>query len=287
MAVAACADPSTAQRLTLDDALGFVDDPTAIRVVPAAHLPQPQVGTLDVWLRLPPGSQLGVTTLPDGRRSFTYPPGTRADRIEVWGLGDDRRVIDVRGTTIDADGRQWHHVYRPTRRDPAAPLVGAQWLADDLAAQEAGSAMLLEQLTAAGVRHGLDDIAAKNACDSCHSAGRADNRRRAEHGVVARGTDAAGFFTPSTLLAPDVALEAYGSVDLNAADPFVVRRCPDGSTPSARVCAGGAIPRATLALADALAANDPHALAHCATWRALGPHLPEGVSAPAAGEEPR
>ncbi len=262
-------------------------DAGAIEIVPAVHFPQPADGSVRVWLSLPEGSTLGVEEGADGRLGFTYPPGTVADRVEILGQGDEQRVVDIRGTSIDDDGRAWHHVYRPTRRNPRAPLVGAEWLADDPALQARGSALLLSQLREGGVTGDLGGIAAKLDCDGCHREGRPDNARVGEYGLVARGTDGAGFFTPSTLLARDVPLERYGAVDPNRGDRFVVARCADGSPQAARGgCADGSVPRASLTLEAALAAGDAHALAHCATWRALAPFLPDEVAVPVACEVP-
>ncbi|MEZ4235364.1 MAG: hypothetical protein R3F59_04235 [Myxococcota bacterium] len=243
-----------------------------VQMVPPVHLPQPAVGDVQSWLRLPPGGRVALVDAPDGRRVLSYPPGTVADRVETAGEGEAARVVDVRGTRIDADGRRWHHVYR-SGGDPQAPLVGMEWPAGDAALASAGADAFVDALRTAGVTRHLDAVRGKLDCDGCHAVSRADNERQREHGLVNRGTDAAGWFTPGTVLADSVPVEAYGQRDPNLTDLWITLRCGDQIVEAPATghpsCGDARVPRGTLDLAGALAAHDPHALAVCASWRAL------------------
>ena len=172
------------------------------------------------------------------------------------------RVVDVRGTRIDAEGQRWHHVYQPVSKDPSAALVGAEWRSGDSAAAEAAKDGFIDAL-AKSDRKNLDGVRSKLGCDGCHTLDRLPNTRPGEHGIVARGTDGAGFFTPSTLLADAAPLEVYG-VDPNPGAPFTTITCADGNPPEIRAkrvrCASG-VPTAHVDVAAAAEAGDPHALA--------------------------
>ncbi len=255
-----------------------------VEMVPPVHVPQPGPGDpqVRVHLRLPDGGRVSLVETADGRRVPSWPPGTIADRVETRG----DRVVDVRGTSIDAQGRRWHHVYRPGHRHPAAPPVGVEVPAGH---PDAGRRAVEVFLDARGdteiVKASKDPEAHLQAvrdkldCDGCHVPLRPDNTVKGEHGLVSRGTDAAGWFVPATVLAADVPLETWGRYDPNLADPFVRARCPSGEVTLPQAgkghasCADGALPRAALDVPAALAANDAHALGYCASWRHLVSHL--------------
>ena len=91
----------------------------------------------------------------------------------------------------------------------------------------------------------------KNACLPCHDPLRRDNETKGQFGLVNRGTNASGFFTPATAFADEVPMEQYGAHDRTVPDPLVdifcgeellsdeVRRtwdrhCPQGRVPRAR-----------------------------------------------------
>lgn len=261
--------------LDLNDPVGFQVRAGAFEVVPPVHFPQPAIGAVSVWLSLPNDARVDRVTRDDGASVLGWPPGTTADRIETRGSGADLRVVDVRGTRIDADGRRWHHVFRPVDNDPARALVGVEWPADDPELHAIAVDTFVQRLRDGGVQSGLDAVRSKLDCDGCHRPMRPDNQTPMEHGLVARGTDAAGWFTPSTVLADDVPLERYGARDLNAADPYVTVVCP--------ACA---VPRATLAFEGALRAGDGHARAVCASWRALSRHVDLPLEHPCRQEAP-
>jgi hypothetical protein len=257
----------------------------AVEIVPPLHLPQPEGGSVSVWLSLPAGAELDLERAEDDQLELGYPPGTVADRVETRGQGAEARLVDVRGTRIDESGRRWHHVYRAAGK-PGSALVGMEWPAGDADLHALAVQRFLERLRSRGVRD-LGAVARKLDCDGCHSPGRPDNRLTDEFGLVARGTDSAGFFTPSTVLRAEGVLEQYGQRDPNVEDPFVVASCAEGE-PSRPVPGPGAhwscpdrqVPRARLQLASALAAGDEHARAVCASWRYLVEHLPpEAVAA--------
>ncbi|MEQ1506201.1 MAG: hypothetical protein ABMB14_28470 [Myxococcota bacterium] len=255
------------------------------RIEAPTHLPSGEVGrdAVEVWVRLPDGEAIRSEALADGRTGLVFPAGTVADRVEWRGEGRERRIVDVRGTRLDDDGARTHHVYQPIVRDPDAPLLGVEWPAGDADA----TAVALDRFVAAVRPHRPDAdgwerlYRSKHACDACHVADRPDNTVPGEHGLVNRGTDVQGWFTPSTLLSDTVPGEAYGAWSGDRTDPHVVPSCPEAR--AGRTCADGAVPRWRLDAAAAVAAGSPHALAHCAAVRWLRDHLAPGDAALADG----
>ena len=60
------------------------------------------------------------------RKGLEMPLALLADTI--W---DKRRVMDVRGSRIDEEGRIWHRLFRRIKKDRHAPMRGVEWLASD------------------------------------------------------------------------------------------------------------------------------------------------------------
>jgi hypothetical protein len=210
-----------------------------VEMVPAIRLPSSTAEAEDVaiWLRLPADAVI-ETQWSEAREGWVlvFPPGTVADRVEQRGRGAKRGVVDVRGTTITADGQQLHTLRR-AGSEADAPLFGYAWPRADPEAHARATARLLAVLEGlppatrmtdeARTRY-LDGVARKNQCTRCHSYARPDNGREQEHGLVNRGTDGSGFFTPQTVFADAIVLERYGGHDPNLDDPAVAITCPDG-----------------------------------------------------------
>lgn len=237
-----------------------------VLLVPPVHLPSssPDRDQVETWVKLPEGARIALLWDEAGRPSLELPPGTLADRVEWLGTGDDRRIVDIRGTRIEADGSQTFYVYRPTAPNPRAPLFGLEWSRDDPQAQHAATERLATKVgelpPVAGMPPArreavLDGVRARNACAGCHALSRPENQAPREHGLVDRGTDASGLFTPRTVLWDEVPLEAYGAHDRSWDDPAIEVRCPGehgpepAPTPEAgapRRCPDGAIARGRL-----------------------------------------
>jgi hypothetical protein len=270
--LAGCAEPAL---LTRADPVSAWVREGWVQLVPSSHLPSGEAGrdATEVWVFLPDGAELRTERSADGRVGLVFPPGSAADRVEWRGEGVERRVVDVRGTSILDDGARWHHVYQPIRRDPHAALVGVAWPAGDPVA----SAVALDQLVAEVRPHRPDPDAwerqyrSKHGCDGCHLADRLPNERPGEHGLVNRGTDAQGWFTPSTVLATAVPAEAYGAWHGDRTDPHATPSCAEGRE-HAR-CDDGTVPTWTLDLPTALAEGSAHAAAHCASVAWIADHL--------------
>ncbi|HHO51334.1 MAG TPA: hypothetical protein ENK18_10780, partial [Deltaproteobacteria bacterium] len=269
--------PEGVRLVYLEDPVHHWDDATP--VVPPVHLPQPAADRtwVSVQLRLPTDGTVDLRPTHDGRVLPGWPPGTVADRVEVRGSEDALRVVDVRGMRIDAAGKRWNHVYRPTSPDRSAPLLGVTWPAGDPRLGAAAVDAFIEALGESPMIQALDDpeahltgVRGKLGCDGCHVPGRRNNRKINQHGLVNRGTDHAGWFTPLTLLTETVPLEIYGVFDPNLSDPHVRISCPEGApvVPSPggnrhASCPDRAIPLGTLDVTAALASGDDHARAHC------------------------
>lgn len=280
LSLLACGQPTLPEGVRLvylEDPVHHWDDATSM--VPPVHLPQPEADQMrvSVQLRLPADGTIDLRPTHDGRVLPSWPPGTVADRVEVRGPQGAERVVDVRGMRIDADGRRWNHVYRPTSPDRSAPLLGVTWPAGDARLGAAAVDAFIEGLGASPMIQALDDpeahlagVRSKLGCDGCHVPARRNNRKNNQNGLVNRGTDHAGWFTPLTLLTSSVPLEIYGVFDPNLADPFVRVACPSGEAvvPSPggnrhASCPDGAVPVGTLAVAEALEAGDAHARDYC------------------------
>jgi hypothetical protein len=230
-----------------------VDDPTLrwfsgdyTQMVPPVHIPSPEGhrDQVEVWLH---SESIGVVTGDDSVLRLRFGGVTAADRIEWNGDGDARRIVDVRGSHLDAHGRCTHHVLRPVDETPGARLVGMQWPCDDAGAQAWVDARMRERLAELppfvrmpAERRGkaLDGFVQRNACDGCHLEGRADATTTGALGPVDRGTDATGFFAPQSVLRDEQPLEAYGNVDRNLDDPAITVRCPEGDAETEEVRPG-------------------------------------------------
>lgn len=247
-----------------------------VQIVPPVHLPSssPRLDQVEIWVKLPDGDSIDVTADPRGRPMLRFGPGTWADRVEFAGRGDARRIVDIRGTRIEDDGRQTFYVYRPTAPDPTAPLFGVAWDRDDATAHQAATERLVAKLAElppatkmkpAARQRFLDGVRTRNGCAGCHVLGRPDNEIPRQHGLVDRGTDHSGFFTPQTVFFDEVVLEAYSAHDRSWDDPSVeircagqpltqrtpgARRCPDGSIARGRVQWGATEPVARARLAE-------------------------------------
>jgi len=244
------------------------------RIGPPAHLPSssPDHAQVEVWIRVPEDARVGLAQREDGVWVTDWPPGTIADRVEYRGEGDARRVVDVRGTRLDEAGAPVDHLYRPQNRDPpGGTLVGYEWPAHDANAREAATDALVR-------RTGRESLRKKMDCVGCHVPLRPDNRRPKEHGVVSRGTDADGWFTPTTVLRDAVPVETYGRYDPNVPDPLVSATC--GAEPAGLAgdgarwhCPDGVVPLATRDVARGRATSDPATRALCASRAWLAARL--------------
>ncbi len=232
-----------------------------VQMVPPVHLPSssPERDQVEIWVKIPEGPSIDVELDARQRPTLRFAAGTVADRVEFVGRGDARRIVDIRGTRIEDDGSQTFYVYRPVADGPLAPLFGVEWAREDTKAHEAATDRLVAKLAELPPlvsmpeprrRRVLEGVRAKNRCAGCHGLARPDNETPGQHGIVDRGTDLSGFFTPQTVLWDEVAIEAYGAHDRNAADPAVEifcagdsagapaakeRRCPDGSIAHGRL----------------------------------------------------
>ena len=253
-------------RISIEDPVGHWQRDGFVEMVPPVRLPSSTADADDVavWLRIPDSGVI-ETRWSEARADWVlvFPPGTEADRVEQRGSGARRGVVDVRGTRLGDAGEEWMHTLRRTGPEPAAPLFGYEWPRSDPSAHAAATEKLLAELATlppaksmgdAARDRMLDGIRRKNQCVECHVYQRPDNRTEAEHGLVNRGTDGSGFFTPQTVLADAVVLERYGGWDRNLDDPAIQIECPDGraATRASRskrvraVCRNTTVPRGRL-----------------------------------------
>jgi hypothetical protein len=252
LAALACGDkpPAGVEDLRLDAPSDHHARNGFVQMIAPVRLPSssPDVDQVEVWLRIPDGAEIEATPGPSGELLLDFPVGTIADRVEFVGLGAQRRVADIRGAEI-VDGRQQRfHVYRPTSAIPGDPLYGVQWSWHDDAAHRAATDRLLAKLDDAYAFEDdtrreafLRDVRAKNACLPCHAPARPENATPREHGLVNRGTDHSGFFTPATVLRDAIPLESYGAHDGTLGDAAVKVVCAGGEL-EGRECSNGVVP---------------------------------------------
>lgn len=248
-----------------------------IELVPAIRTPRfsDHRDTTRVYARFPAGTSITLTD-PADRTSLEVPAGAELDRVERFAWRDAsgatvEHVVDVRGTRFFADHEELH-VHRPmTAQDPR--LFGASWrrtgtpppdvVARMRAAMREGHGLVG---TAPARREAsIDRFVSLLACEGCHQP-----RTPARVDGIAqwprRPTDARGLYSILATLSDRTALETYRPRDDNEDDPFVRTEClPESPDCRARI--------AELDLASGLAARDAHALAVCASRRALTPFL--------------
>lgn len=284
-----------AQKEEIRDPLGFHTREGFRSLVPTAHIPSSlaERDQVQIWLSLPPtgeidGQQQG------GKLRLKFPPGTRADRVEYAGLGEHRRIVDIRGSTVTEDGQRYH-VYRPSAAQPAAALFGASWPAGQSKAHGVATDYLVERIAAAPPvaemeaqrrTAELDSFRGKNNCLPCHDANRPDNTRLREHGLVNRGTDVSGFFTPSTVFDDEVPLESYGRFDRSLDDPLLDIVCGDEVVEAleGRACPDPQeVPRARWNWERAWVADPARAEARCEQARWLAARMNARTQAAVAG----
>lgn len=252
------APPPGVTDLRIDDPLEHHVREGFMQLVPPVHMPSSsaQRDQVEIWVKVPDDALIELSFDPAGRPTLEFPPGTLADRVEWFGTGDERRIVDIRGTRIEADGAQTFYVYRPTAPDPRAPLFGLEWARGDAALQQVATeyfvAKVAEHAPVAGMPEArrtkiLDGVRARNACAGCHGLSRPENETPRQHGLVDRGTDRSGLFTPQTVLWDEVPLEVYGAHDRSWDDPAIEVRCAGTPvTGPGRRCPDGGIARGRL-----------------------------------------
>ncbi len=281
--------------------IGYWRQSGFVEMVPPVRLPMDKNTDeyIRVWLRIPAGGKISVKWLPgQNRYTLEFPPGTVADRIDG---GHDQKqamftvdgIADVRGATIAADGRTWWHVYEPVPGESSKWLHGFAWLrtgpvGDDLAADS------LIKLYYPGVparaKKEMAEFRRLNQCSACHmpdrpvptdTTGNDLSFPTTSSGLSVPETDADGFYQPITVLTDSMTLVNIRPWDLNIDDPYITVWCgkaragltTKGNDYRRYLCPGNAVPVGKLDMAAALAHQDPHALAVCASRKYLYEHM--------------
>lgn len=264
-----------------------------VEMVPIVQLPTNRRGDnmVRVWLRVPDGGTIGVRWLEEQQRHVpVFPPGTVADRVETMKNEPKAMLVingieDVRGATIDQDGRTRFHVYEPVPGGPAGVLRGYEWLRIDNQSDNRAADSLISLF----YPNAPDSAQAEmrlfrrlNQCGACHQPNRptptTSSLMLASPSHLP--TDAYGFFQPLAVLESSMNVRASRPWDLNADDPFVSVWCGDerihAVTDGDRrgyKCSGGQPAIGRLDMVAALAKKDAHALAVCASRKYLYQHM--------------
>lgn len=265
-------------------------------MVPSIRLPttHDETDMIRVFLFIPEGKKLSSRYLDaQARPTLVFPPGTRADRVELLRYKDDsgrwdETVMDVRGTELSADGTQRFHVFRATGGEPHAPLKGWSWPAGDAVARQTATNALIEMAGKSGMpvnrppltHGGLRALHRLNNCSSCHIPNHERSTTTATAPLPRRATDQAGFYTPLSVLLDEVPIAATRPLDLNAGDPYVSVQC--GLRPAHLVkeddwiwfrCDGDGIPIGSRDVVAGLRANDNYTRKVCEARRYLYEHM--------------
>ena len=285
-ALAGCkgGSPEGVTETLLKDPTRYHETHGYVQMVPGVHIPSPRsdVDLVEVWLTVPDDGLIDAVDGPDGKPILDFPPGTIADRVEFRGLGAKRRVVDVRGTIVGPDNTQTFHVMKPTAGTPEADLFVLSWAREDTAAHERATARLKERLADVSPIKDWEDtkrdayiksLGQKNACLPCHTPDRPQNKTQGQHGLVNRGTDHSGFFTPTTVLLDEIPLEPYGGHDLSLTDPAIEIVCGEGAQRDGRTCDDGQVPLGKWSFVRAWELNPERARQVCAARRYLVEHM--------------
>ncbi|HJL16585.1 MAG TPA: hypothetical protein RMH99_13060 [Sandaracinaceae bacterium LLY-WYZ-13_1] len=261
-----------------------------VELVPPVRLPttHDHRDRTQVWLKLPEEGVIETRWLDEQERhTISMPAGTRLDRVESLATDGERArwtVVDVRGAAL-TEREPTVHVCRPISGEPFAPLVGYAWPRGRPALQRHATGLLLEMLEDKPVpirQPPMDEAALArfermNACGRCH---RPDlpSHPRDRGNLPHRPTDADGCYVPLSVLREQVPISEARPEDLNADDPYVRLRCPDGSELLRRAspeCASGAVPVAERDVERGLAEGDRYTERVCEARRVLHAHLDE------------
>ena len=264
-------------------------------MVPSIRLPTSHAGDdlIQVWLRLPADGKVDARYLQDQERfTLEFPPGTRSDRIEYFRVPDADgtkawTAVDVRGTTIEADGSQRFHVLRPLDDSVGATLVGWSWPRDDRAAQQTVDRelkQLVQRVRRPPNKPPMDEAEARsmvefNQCAECHQPN-LQRARFASQRSLERATDAMGFFVPHAVVQDRCVVANHRPRDLNSEDPFVSVTCDDGPARLQNddgheyyVCPDDSVPMGARDVEAALRAGQDYTQRACASRRYLYQHM--------------
>jgi hypothetical protein len=265
-------------------------------MVPSLRLPTTHDATdiIRVYLFVPPEKSINARYIDEeGRYTILFPDGTRADRVESLRyrkydgeLGET--PMDVRGTTIEADGGARYHCLRPESGKPRAPLLGWSWSSNDSRGRREATRRLMALASRVGTPidepplsgEALRALGRLNDCAHCHLANHP--RETSVHAAPfpRRETDASGFYSPLSVLQSEVALAATRPMDPNAGDPFVDVRCDSGPVRLVRDghwiwyrCVDGSVPVGRRDVRSALEAGDHYTVRVCQSRRYLHDHM--------------
>jgi hypothetical protein len=178
-----------------------------------------------VWLKVPDEGRISALRIASDRYTLVYPPGTIADRVELDASMPG--VDDVRGATLDADGRSIFHVFEKTPGSDGKWLSGYEWRRDDDHADRFAGEALANLYFPQGPESARRDFLRHNQCSNCHQANAPTPATTAP--PYRFQSDTQGFFQPLSTLQSEVEVRNHRPRDLNAEDPFVTVRCGNPS----------------------------------------------------------
>jgi hypothetical protein len=260
-----------------------------VELVPPIPLPQDAALSLRarIYWRVPDGERLRLARLAGGATSIEWPAGSVIDRVEYYRRVDGSfHVADVRGTEILPNGRERFRCYRP---DGSGRLVGVEWDRDDARGEQRAHQTMTRWFAG---RYPSDPANVERFqsllhCRGCHEHNQPEARPDDAARHLRRATDQQGFYVFRYAFEARAPMETYRPVDasqLGGLAQWITRRCPptnerapqrdstERSGTNVR-CANGAVPELVFDVPGAVEARVPHALATCASLRAVIGHI--------------
>jgi hypothetical protein len=243
---------------------------------------------IHVWLKIPESQKLSVITLPSGRFSLVYPPGSQADRVE----STDDFIDDVRGARVDENGNTLFHDYQPLDSRDKTPtpkgalptdtlLYGYEWKRTDDNLDKLAGAQLSKLYFFPGVSWSPEvELAFQklNHCGGCHTPNIEPNPSANPRDDYE--SDSRGFFQIMTALEDRIIVRDHRGWDLNADNPNVTVRCGDKVVRATTrenfrgyECNKGVSAVGELDIKKGLAAHDRHTLKLCQSRKYLFDHM--------------
>ena len=287
-------DEAVRRTLHIDDSTDYWAREGFVEMVPPIRLPTnlDRSDIITVWLKIPAGGKLRLRRSNDPA-SLLYPPSTVADRVELIGS----RVVDVRGTKFESDGKELFHVYRGYKsRDKRkkAPLKGFEWRRGDVEAQQWADGRLEQFLLTTimpGMTRPLNQVARArlknfNQCARCHIYDKPTTLRpsSAKVKLPRRPTDGHGLYAILSVLSDSAPLAVHRPIDLNVDDPYVSVSCGDEPARLIEnkevrhfVCDNGLVPVGRRDIVRGLQEKDEYTIRVCQSRRYLYEHFDEAL----------
>lgn len=220
---------------------------------------------IEVWVRLPEGARWTSEWSESRQRHLVrLPEGTDADRLELHRDRGTDRIVDVRGTSFGAGGREIFRVLRLVEDS----LEGVAFERNSSLAQSEADDMLARIMRRAGAgQREIARVVALNRCASCHFEQKPESTTPTP-GLPNRGTDFLGLYGVQSVLANEEPIETSRPKNLNFDRAHVTAFCSNAPGTGPR-CQKDRPDRMRIDFARAVADGEVHAKRVCESRRFL------------------